>query len=125
MEVLLKKTGWCLITAFFVLIAWATSIDNPVEVGTIPISAYPDGTVIWLQNESLDSLQDLTLVLNGIYSISNIDLGPQAELRIPLASFEDRNQSSFPATEIPTLLEVYSNGADSAYTGGYKKIEFE
>ena len=131
MEKLFRKAGWLLITVLFLASAWATSIDEPYEIRTLPLDARVEGTAIWIKNDSAEPLSDLSLVLNGIYTYNNLSLAANAEARIPLADFADRNQQTYPPSEKPHVLEVFQNGS-SAFPGsagsgggGYAKFEFE
>lgn len=119
------RTAWSVSTVFFLLIAWATSIETPMEIMTIPISAHATDQHIWIKSEAQDSLPELTLVLNSIFTKEGVSLAPQEELQIDFSEFEDRNQTPYPSTEIPYSLEIFKNGEGEFAQGGYTIIHFE
>ncbi len=119
------KVAWLLATLFFLLIAWATSDDEPLEINNLPVIASAEEQYIWVKNESADSLQQLTLVLNSIFTYEGVTLAPAAEMRLQISDFTDRNQQPFPQAEKPYRLEIFSNGAGELYDGGYTIIHFD
>lgn len=125
MEKRTQRAAYWLITAFFLLIAWATSIEEPQEIRSLPLAAQAESAHIWLKSDATYPVADLSLVLNGIYTFSPVNLGPQAELRIPLSSFTDRSGATLPAEEKPHVLEVYQNGDNTPRSGGYSKFRFD
>ncbi|EMR01402.1 hypothetical protein [Cesiribacter andamanensis] len=125
MEKRTRKGAYLLLTLFFLLIAWATSIEEPQEIRSLPLSAQVQEEHIWLLNEAPDPLDGLGLVLNGVYGIADYRLAPGAEARIPLADFKDRNGMALPPAERPHVLEVYQNSGGPFGTGGYSRFQFD
>ena len=125
MERNIKFWGWPLITAFFLAIAWATSIEEPIEVRSLPLDARAENNTIWLKNESSQLLSGLNLVLNGVYNLSDFSLAANAEVSLPFSSFTDRNQTPFPASEKPYSLEVFRNDSTNNFNSGYSRFLFE
>jgi hypothetical protein len=120
-----RKAAYLLVTSFFLLIAWATSIEEPWELRSLPLSAQAEEGHIWLKNEALAPLSELTLVLNGIYTLDGFELAAGAEERIPFTDFKDRNGVAILPGERPQVLEVYQNGSGQLGTGGYSKFMFD
>ena len=119
------RAGWLLATILFLTIAWATSVDDPIAVNNLPLSARAEEDGIWIKNESEATLTGLNLVLNGIFSKDSVSLAPAAELRIPFQDFTDRNKNPYPLTEKPYSLEVFQNGSGNQQRGGYAKFLFD
>lgn len=125
-KLLIHRTGCLLATAFFLLIAWATSVeDDEQRVNTLPLGAKLQDQEIMLYNVGLEALDSLTLVLNGVYSIEQIKVPANSSILVPLQHFTDRHGASFPEVEQPHRLEVYYNGNGEPYRGGYFKHTFE
>lgn len=107
MRQFINKAGWLLVTAFFLLIAWATSIEENSSFADLPIVAEAGNTSIILSNISEGPLDSLNLVLNGIYAVQDIDLEPMGQVQLDYSIFQDKNGDNLPADEIPELLEIY------------------
>lgn len=122
---ILHKTSWYIITAFFLMIAWATSDDDVVEVPPLPISAYADGKDLLIINEGPDDYDSLSMILNGIYSLNPFALDAQETARVPSSSFNTRDGIAFPESEAPDFLEIYFNGKINGPQGGYVQVKFE
>ena len=122
---LLYKAAWLGATILFLLIAWATSEDEPIELRTVAVTARAEGQAILLKSETTEALSDLNLVLNGIFTKEGVSLAPGAEISIPFSDFKDRNQNAYPPTEEPYSLEVFQNGDGTTGSGGYTKIQFD
>lgn len=120
----IHKAAWHLATAFFLLIAWATSRED-YSRNNLPLLVRQINQGIFVSNESNVMLDSLTLVLNGVYSLEKVDIMPNMTIRFPLDAFLDLNGTTFPQTEQPHKLEVYYNGTDEQYSGGYYEHKFE
>ncbi len=122
---MLNKTSWVAVTVLFLLIAWATSPNEPVQLNNLPFAAYVNERNIVLVNESTARFDSLSLVLNGVFTRDTLTLEGSSEVVIPFSAFKDRNGTPFPAEEAPYLLEVFHNGNADNYTGGYMQTRFE
>ena len=125
MKDLLRKTAFGGITLLFLLIAWATSDDEVAPVNSLPFSAQSSGQTIILTNESSTAFDSLTLILNGVYTRDNFEVGSEEVATLPLSDFKDRKGTPIDPAEAPYMLEVYYNGDSTKYSGGYSQFTFD
>ena len=119
MRKFVNKAGWLLVTAFFLLIAWATSDDAPHNA-QLPFTATASELNITVYNKSDLTFDSLNLILNGIYSVEQIMVDSMGQSEVLYSEFKDKNGEVKPADEKPEILEIYSyDNYDSAKYIGF------
>jgi hypothetical protein len=98
--------AWGLCTAFFLLIAWATSFDDNEEA-ELPFLAEAYENHVTLINKSGVKYDSLNLILNGIYSIETISVDSLGEVEVNYSEFQDKTGETKPAGETADVLEIY------------------